>query len=128
MGRGSWQATAQGVAKSWTRLSTWHRLYCVCLSHSSVCYNQMYVCAEYLWTFMGWTGGPGVLWFMGSQRVGHNWETELTDWVGSQLPKVTWGHSCASRAQVQELEVSVAILHHICKLCCAPPEPVWGGL
>ena len=24
-----------------------------------------------------WTGGPGVLQFMGSQRVGHNWATEL---------------------------------------------------
>ena len=24
-----------------------------------------------------WTGSPGVLWFMGSQRVGHNWATEL---------------------------------------------------
>ena len=24
-----------------------------------------------------WTGRPGVLWFMGSQRVGHNWVTEL---------------------------------------------------
>ena len=24
-----------------------------------------------------WTGRPGVLWFMGSQRVGHNWATEL---------------------------------------------------
>ena len=23
-----------------------------------------------------WTGRPGVLWFMGSQRVGHNWATE----------------------------------------------------
>ena len=26
-----------------------------------------------------WTGRPGVLWFMGSQRVGHNWATELTE-------------------------------------------------
>ena len=26
-----------------------------------------------------WTGRPGVLWFMESQRVGHNWATELTD-------------------------------------------------
>ena len=26
-----------------------------------------------------WTGRPGVLWFMGSQRVRHNWETELTE-------------------------------------------------
>ena len=24
-----------------------------------------------------WTGRPGVLWFMGSQRVGHYWATEL---------------------------------------------------
>ena len=25
----------------------------------------------------GWTGRPGVLWFMGSQRVGQDWATEL---------------------------------------------------
>ena len=25
----------------------------------------------------GWTGRPGVLWFMRSQRVGHDWATEL---------------------------------------------------
>ena len=25
-----------------------------------------------------WTGRPGVLWFMGSQRVGHDWATELS--------------------------------------------------
>ena len=24
-----------------------------------------------------WTGRPGVLWFMGSQSIGHNWATEL---------------------------------------------------
>ena len=28
-----------------------------------------------------WTGRPGVLRFMGSQRVGHDWATELTDWL-----------------------------------------------
>ena len=28
-----------------------------------------------------WTRRPGVLRFMGSQRVGHNWATELTDWL-----------------------------------------------
>ena len=27
-----------------------------------------------------WTGRPGVLWFMGSQRNGHDWVTEL-DWT-----------------------------------------------
>ena len=26
-----------------------------------------------------WTGRPGVLWFMGSQGVGHDWATELTE-------------------------------------------------
>ena len=28
-----------------------------------------------------WTGRPGMLWFMGLQRVGHNQATELTDWL-----------------------------------------------
>ena len=27
-----------------------------------------------------WTGRPGILWFMGSQRVGHDWATEL-NWI-----------------------------------------------
>ena len=32
-----------------------------------------------------WTGRPGVLRFMGSQRVGHDWATEL-NWVTSSTP------------------------------------------
>ena len=37
-----------------------------------------------------WTGRPGVLWFMGSQRVGHDWATEL-NWTE---PKVwVWASS-----------------------------------
>ena len=36
----------------------------------------------YIWVWVDsrnwwWTGRPGVLWFMGSQRVEHNWATEL---------------------------------------------------
>ena len=31
-----------------------------------------------------WTGKPGMLGFMGSQRVGHNWVTEL-NWMVSRL-------------------------------------------
>ena len=34
----------------------------------------------WLWVDSGswwWTGRPGVLWFMGSQRVGHDWATDL---------------------------------------------------
>ena len=34
-----------------------------------------------------WTGRPGMLRFMGSQRVGHNWVTDLTDWTDSQINK-----------------------------------------
>ena len=33
-----------------------------------------------------WTGRPGVLQFMGSQRVGHNWATELNWTVGILMP------------------------------------------
>ena len=38
-----------------------------------------------------WTGRPGVLWFMGSQRVGHDWVTELNWWIASFPIKA--GHS-----------------------------------
>ena len=33
-----------------------------------------------------WTGRSGVLRFMGSQRVGHNWATELNWWSDGTLP------------------------------------------
>ena len=32
-----------------------------------------------------WTGRPGVLWFMGSQRVGHDWVTEMNWTEGSSI-------------------------------------------
>ena len=35
-----------------------------------------------------WTGRPGVLWFMGLQRVRHDWATEL-NWT--LFGKVIWG-------------------------------------
>ena len=43
------------------------------------------------WAWVGsgswwWTGRPGVLWFLGSQRVGHNWATEL-NWTSM---KCSW--------------------------------------
>ena len=38
-----------------------------------------------------WTGRPGVLQFIGSQRVRHNWATELnwTEWYSSPKTKIT---------------------------------------
>ena len=42
----------------------------------------------WIWVNSGswwWTGRPGVLWFMGSQRVGHDWATEL-NWTELIVP------------------------------------------
>ena len=44
---------------------------------------------QWVWVNSGswwWTGRPGVLQFKGSQRVGHNWGTEL-NWTGKVLLK-----------------------------------------
>ena len=40
-----------------------------------------------------WTGRPGVLWFMGSQRVGHDWATELNWTESAFIPSSTTGHT-----------------------------------
>ena len=37
-----------------------------------------------------WTGRPGVLRFMGSQRVGHNWATELNWTEATRIYCTTW--------------------------------------
>ena len=42
-----------------------------------------------------WTGKPGVLRFMGSQRVRHDWATEL-NWENWQLLKRQWSRICFS--------------------------------
>ena len=45
-----------------------------------------------LWVNSGsrwWTGRPGVLRFMGSQRIGHEWATEL-NWTEEWLEKADW--------------------------------------
>ena len=34
-----------------------------------------------------WIGRPGILWFMGSQRAGHNWETEL-NWITKRMQNI----------------------------------------
>ena len=40
---------------------------------------------QWMWVWVNsrrwWTGKPGVLWFMGLQRVRHGWVTEMTDWT-----------------------------------------------
>ena len=41
-----------------------------------------------------WTGRPGVLWFMGLQRVGHDWAADLTDWLTENLWRIYNTASC----------------------------------
>ena len=38
-----------------------------------------------------WTERPGMLWFMGPQRVGHDWVPELTDWWLSNFLDYSFG-------------------------------------
>ena len=42
-----------------------------------------------LWSWW-WTGRPGVLWFMGSQRVKHDWSSEL-NWTEAVARKTPYG-------------------------------------
>ena len=49
----------------------------------------MALLTRWMWVWMNsggwwWTGRPGVLRFMGSQRIGHDWETEL-NWTSRSL-------------------------------------------
>ena len=41
---------------------------------------------EFEWGNLWWTGRPGVLWFMGSQRLGHGWATKLRHLYRAVLP------------------------------------------
>ena len=50
---------------------------------------------RWTWVWVGsrswwWTGRPGVLRFMGSQRLGHDWATELTDWLTVKEKNQMW--------------------------------------
>ena len=68
MDKEAWHAAVHGVAKTQTRLSDWTELN----------WTEDWNCSRSCW----WTGRPGMLQFMGSQRVGHDWATEL-NWTVS---------------------------------------------
>ena len=53
---------------------------------------------QWIWVWVNsgswwWTGRPGVLWFMGSQRVGHDWATEL-NWTEGLSSLCRWLSAC----------------------------------
>ena len=56
-----------------------------------------------------WTGRPGVLWFMGLQRVGQDWKTELNWWLFYNISLIF---------DVQQSESAICV--HICHPCWTP--------
>ena len=51
-----------------------------------------------------WTGKPGMLQSMGSQRVGHYWVTEL-NW----MPNIPWGHVSELHNLIQKISWSSTV-------------------
>ena len=55
---------------------------------------------RWVWVNSGswwWIGRPGVLWFVGSQRVGHDWVTEL-NWCQYHMSVLGFLHSSVSKS------------------------------
>ena len=68
------------------------------------------------------TGSPGVLWFMGSQRVGHDWATEL-NWTFLNLSRLSnsssWWDICSCRTTNN----AIVFVEHIECIQCVYPVP-----
>ena len=88
---------------TWFLCHFWYLIYYQC-QHSSGCQHVKFLITVQIWFKRNlhlsmnsgswwWTGRPGVLQFMGSQRVGHEWATEL-NWTElmCQLSMFTWTH------------------------------------
>ena len=100
----SWNSST--LATSWEELTHWKRVWCWEGLRAGgegddrgwdgwMASLTRWTC---VWVNSGswwWTGRPGVLRFMGSQRVGHNWATELnwTELIGLQKPW-SWDSLC----------------------------------
>ena len=63
-----------------------------------------------------WTGRPGVLWFMGLQRVGHDWATELN-----------WTELVVSDIKLLFI-VLIGCLFIFFVTLCGPFAHLWNGL
>ena len=83
-----WSWNSNTLATSCEELTHWKRPWCwEALGTGGEGDNRgwdVWVASPTRWTWVWvnsggwwWTGRPGVLWFMGSQRVGHDWATEL---------------------------------------------------
>ena len=66
-----------------------------------------------------WTGRPGVLWYMGSQRVGHDWATEL-NWTelmvmisqaGKYIKNFYWILCLKCLSYIQYTSINMCVKH-----------------
>ena len=89
---GRTDAKAETLATSCEELTQWKRLWCwEELGAGGEGDNRgwdgrMASLTQWMWVWVNsgswwWTGRPGVLRFMESQRVGHDWATELNWWT-----------------------------------------------
>ena len=79
-------ATSCEELTHWKRLWCWERLGAGGEGDDQGWVGWMASRTWWTWVWMNsgswwWTGRPGVLRFMGSQKVRHDWATELTDWT-----------------------------------------------
>ena len=83
-----WSWNSNTLATSCEELTHWKRPWCwECLEAGGEGKGRgwdswMVSLTWWTWVWVNsrswwWTGRPGMLWFMGSQRVGHDWVTEL---------------------------------------------------
>ena len=94
----------QSLATSCEELTHWNRLWCwEGLGTGGEGDDRGWdgwIASPTLWTWVWvnsgswwWTGKPGVLWFMGSQRIGHDFSI-IIDWT-----ELNWGGSCLISAR-----------------------------
>ena len=89
-----WSWNSSTLAPSCKELTHWERLWCweglgAGEGDDRGWDGWMASLTRWTWVWVNsgrwwWTGRPGVLWFMGSQRVRHDWVTEL-NWTEGRL-------------------------------------------
>ena len=81
---GTWHEELTHLKRPWC----WERLKVGGEGDDRGWYGWMASLTQWTWVWVNstswwWTGRPGVLWFMGSQRIGHDWVTEL-NWTADK--------------------------------------------
>ena len=136
-----WSWNSNTLATSCEELTHWKRLWCwEGLGAGGKRNNRGWdgwmaspIRWAWVWANSGswwWTGRPGVLWFMGSQRVRHDWVTEL-NWTELSCPKFIG--ICPLEPFYVMLAVHSTLSQFIClrhmRFKTPPPStPLWASL